>query len=344
MVRVSRWGAILSLCLLGAGVALTWQLAMRWYHTPLATLSQPTVIELASGESLSKLAARLATQGVISHPRWWVAIARLEHKAAHVRAGEYVLVPGTSPAGVLDQLVEGRVWLHPVTLVEGWSFATARAALEANPLLKHVGMGLSDDALMARLGLGGLKPEGQFFPDTYRVARGTTDLELWTLAHSHLQSELTRIWQSRQPNLPLANPYEALILASLIEKETAQVDERPRIAAVFINRLRKGMRLQTDPTVIYGLGQAYQGTLHRVDLTTDTAYNTYTRMGLPPTPIALPGAAALQAAVQPADSAALYFVASGQGDGRHVFSGSLLEHNKAVQHYLHARRALEASP
>jgi UPF0755 protein len=345
MVRQRRWLwiGVGSVFFSALGLGLVLQQANQWYHSPLVGVTQPTVIEFASGESVNTLGQRLATQGIINHPRWWIAFARWQRKAVHMRAGEYQIQPGTTPAGLVDQLVEGRVLLHAVTLVEGWSFATARAAIESNALLRHRLTGVSDQVLMATLGLKGLSPEGQFFPDTYRVARGSTDVDFWTQAHAHLQVELAGLWQSRQANLPLTTPYEVVILASLIEKETAQEDERPVISAVFINRLRKGMRLQTDPTVIYGLGRAYQGRLHRVDLTTDTPYNTYTRAGLPPTPIALPGAAALHAAVQPSNSTALYFVASGTGDGRHVFSDSILEHNKAVQRYLHARRTVEAT-
>jgi UPF0755 protein len=210
--------------------------------------------------------------------------------------------------------------------------------MHANPVLTQAVPSSADPALMARLGSPGIVAEGEFFPDTYLVPRGATDFEVLKLAHARLQERLATAWSGRRADLPLGSPYEALILASIIEKETGDPAERPHIAAVFVNRLRRGMRLQTDPTVIYGLGASYDGSLHRRDLTSDTPYNTYTRDGLPPTPIALASGAALAAAVQPADSDDLYFVATGRGDGRHEFSRTLEAHNAAVGHYLERLR------
>ena len=312
--------------------------AERWYRAPLAALTATTVVEIAPGEPLARFAERLAARHLLEHPRLFAWLARRDGKALRVQAGEYALVPGTSPVALLDQLVEGRVLLHPVTIVEGWTAAMAVEALHANALLKRV-VTAADRSLMERLGALDVAPEGQFFPDTYLVPKGASDLEILRLAHARLTERLAAAWSHHRSGLPLAGPYEALILASIVEKETGDPDERPHIAAVFINRLRRGMRLQTDPTVIYGLGAAYDGTIHRRDLTTDTPYNTYTRDGLPPTPIALVSDAALEAAVRPSDSDDLYFVATGRGDGRHEFSRTLEAHDAAVARYLARLRA-----
>jgi len=230
--------------------------------------------------------------------------------------------------------VAGRVVLEQLTVVEGWTFLQLRRALDANSALSHGLHGLSDPELMQALGHEGRNPEGQFFPDTYRFAAGTADRRILELAYERMQRELAQAWESRSPDLPLASPEQALILASIVEKETAREDERPKVAAVFVNRLRRGMRLQSDPTVIYGLGSRYDGDIHTRDLETDTPYNSYTRAGLPPTPIALPGAASLQATLHPAATDVLYFVATGNGDGSHQFSATLEQHDVAVRAYL----------
>jgi len=333
-------GVLVGLALGLAALALVGErLAERWYHAPLAGVTAPLSFEVAPGVPLASVARTLGERHVLDYPRLWTLLARRDGLAARIQAGEYALTPGVTPAGLLSELVEGRVVLHPVTLLEGWTFATARAAIEANPAVATTLAGVADAAVMTRLGSAGVAPEGQLFPDTYLVPRGATDLEVMKLAHARLKDRLATAWLRRRPDLPLATAYEALTLASIIEKETGASEERPRIGAVFVNRLRRGMRLQTDPTVIYGLGAAYDGSIHRRDLATDTPYNTYTRDGLPPTPIALPSAAALEAAVQPLESAELYFVASGRGDGRHEFSRTLAEHNAAVARYLAHLRA-----
>ena len=331
--RAAGWfaGTLLVLGLIAAGL---YAAAEHWYRAPLAGLVQETVIEVAPGVPLASVARALTAKGLLDYPWLWTLIARRDGKAARIRAGEYAIAPGTSPAGLLDQLVEGRVLLHAVTIVEGWTFAEGLEAIQANGVIKTTVGPAPDAALMTRLGSPGVAFEGQLFPDTYLVPRGATDFEVLKLAHARLNERLAGAWSRRRADLPLTTPLEALTLASIIEKETGAPEERPHIAAVFINRLRRGMRLQTDPTVIYGLGAAYDGSIHRRDLTTDTPYNTYTRDGLPPTPIALPGAAALEAAVQPLASEDLYFVATGRGDGRHVFSRTLEEHNAAVARYL----------
>lgn len=325
---------VLLVVMLGLLAAGAFGYAWSWYRAPLAGLDAPTAFVVEPGEGLAVVAQRLAEAGIVDQPRLLSAFGRYTNKASRVRAGEYQLEPGTTPEGLLDQLVQGRVVLHPVTFVEGWTFAQALAALHAQPVVTKTVSSPPDAALMAKLGSPGLHPEGQLYPDTYLVARGTTDLDVLKLAHRRLQEELAKAWDARAPGLPLANAYEALILASIVEKETGAPEERARIAGLFVNRLRKGMRLQTDPTVIYGIGSAYDGNIRRRDLTTDTPYNTYTRAGLPPTPIALPSRAALEAATRPAATDDLYFVATGAGDGRHTFSRTLEEHNAAVARYL----------
>ena len=322
-----------------AGGGYGW--ALNWYHEPIAGLAANTVVEIAPGEPLGAVAEGLARRGLVTHPRLFSFLARRAGKAGRIRAGEYALEPGASPASLLEQFVEGRVVLHPVTLVEGWTIAEALSAIQSNPVLKRTLAASLDTSVMARLGSIGLEPEGEFFPDTYLMPRGASDLDVLKVAHARMIDRLSAAWAARRPDLPLTTPYEALVLASIVEKETGAPEERPRIAAVFINRLRRGMRLQTDPTVIYGLGEGYDGSLHKRDLLADTPYNTYTRSGLPPTPIALPGAAALAAAVRPADAEDLYFVATGLGDGRHEFSRTLAEHNAAVARYLQRLRSAQ---
>jgi UPF0755 protein len=239
---------------------------------------------------------------------------------------------------LLALLSSGQVLLHSITFIEGSTFADIRNALLANDAVRNQNAERSDAEIMRALGQSDGHPEGRFFPDTYRFPRGTTDLELLSIAHRRMQDELRMAWEGRAPDLPLANAYEALILASIVEKETALERERAQIAGVFVERLRRGMRLQTDPTVIYGMGLGYDGNIRRADLSRDTPYNTYTRPGLPPTPIAMPSRESLQAAVHPDVSGALFFVATGLGDGSHYFSRTLAEHNLAVRRYLRELR------
>ena len=271
---------------------------------------------------------------MLTHPRWLQAYARATGADARIKAGEYAIEPGTTPRTLLVLLESGKVVQHSVTLVEGWTFREARRAIEQEPHLKHTLEGQDDAAVMAALGEPGQHPEGRFFPDTYLFGKGTTDLEILRQAHARMRDELAAAWAARAADLPFDSPDEALVLASLIEKETALASERPRIAGVFTTRLRKGMRLQTDPTVIYGLGDRFDGNLRRADLERDGPYNTYTRAGLPPTPIALPGAEALRAAVNPDERGDLYFVATGLPDGSHEFTRTLAAHEAAVRRYL----------
>jgi UPF0755 protein len=310
------------------------QYEAAWLATPLPALRQPVVYQLPAGASLTTVAATLAEAGWLDRPRVWVWYAKWTGAATRIKAGEYLLQPGTTPAALLHRFVTGTVLMHTLTIPEGWTFKQALATIQANPVVAVEFRGLSQDQVMKRLGLAGRHPEGLFFPDTYRFPRGTTDRELLQQARARLEEELASAWKKRRPELPFRTPYEALKLASLVEKETGAPDERPLIAGVFVNRLRIGMRLQTDPSVIYGIGESFDGNLRRRDLQADTPYNSYTRAGLPPTPIALVGRAALEAAVRPAATEALYFVATGKGDGRHYFAASLVAHNSNVARHL----------
>jgi UPF0755 protein len=314
----------------------------NYVHAPLP-ITDPLVFMVEPGTSLSAVARNLEARGAIEYPRVWTAHARVHGLAKRIRAGEYQIEPGATPASVLDQLVRGDVILRELTIVEGWSFRDLMLAIANHPSLEQTLRGASDVDVMERVGSPGVHPEGQFFPDTYRFAGGTPDVELLRMAHEALQARLKAAWESRAEGLPLESAYEALILASIVEKETGLASERPLIAGVFVRRLRTGMRLQSDPTVIYGIGVSYDGNIRRRDLQADSPYNTYTRRGLPPTPIAMPGEGALRAATQPDDSGALFFVATGEPDGSHYFSGTLAEHNAAVKRFLARLRSRAAS-
>lgn len=334
--------AVLLLALAGAGLYV-WR-ANTWLRAPIVTLTEPTIIEVPRGASLRAVAQDLASKGLLQRPQVWIVWARLTDQTGGVKAGEYQLQPGLTPQGLLQQLNSGLVLLHSVTFIEGSTFADIRKLLSANTTVVAKFANASGEEIMHALGEEpGTHPEGQFFPDTYRFPRDTTDLKILAMAHKRMKSELQAAWETRAPDLPLASQYEALILASVIEKETALESERAVISGVFIERLRRGMRLQTDPTVIYGMGSDYDGDIRRSDLQRDTPYNTYTRAGLPPTPIALPGRESLRAAVQPKVTGALFFVATGKGDGSHYFSKTLAEHQAAVQRYLQQLRQRSAT-
>jgi UPF0755 protein len=299
-----------------------------------APAADPVRVQVTPGEPLRLILARLQQQGALRNAReleWYLRLHRLRPRA---QAGNYEIAPHSSARTVLDQFETGRVVLEQLTIVEGWNFLQLRHVLDADPSLLHATRAMTDAALMTVLGHEAQAPEGRFFPDTYRFAAGTSDRRILELAYERMQAELAAAWETRAPDLPLASADEALILASVVEKETGREDERPKVAAVFVNRLRRGMRLQSDPTVIYGLGDRYDGNIHTRDLETDTPYNSYTRAGLPPTPIAMPGIASLQATLHPADIDALYFVATGTGDGGHQFSSNLAEHDVALRAYL----------
>jgi len=323
---------LLSLALLAAaGLAAAW--FERSLDQPLLIPGDEYVLDVPPGSSLKAVAARLEADAVLRQPLVLELHARRSGLHRQVRAGEYAVFPGTSPRKLLEQLVAGRVKLHPVTIVEGWTVPELLRALQRHPVLRTMLEDTDAEGLAARLGLDWPHSEGLFFPDTYLVTRGTTDAELLRRAHQTMLQRLDQLWHQRPAGLPLADPYEMLILASIIERETALDSERSQVAGVFIRRLNLGMRLQTDPTVIYGLGERYSGQLTRSQLTEDTPWNTYTRAGLPPTPIGLPGEASLRAAIAPDDGKALYFVATGLPDGSHEFSRTLEEHNAAVRRY-----------
>ncbi len=321
-----------------AGVA-----AGGWLHyntfvkRPLAIPAEGAALLVSPGASVATVARQLHEGGMLADMRMFRLMVRLHGKGGQLKAGEYYLAPGTTPGQLLQQMVEGRVRQYTMTLIEGWSFRQMLRALEENPYLSHTLSGLSDSEIMTAIGQAGVHPEGRFLPDTYHFPRGLSDVEFLRRAYRAMDERLAEEWAQRAPNLPLQTPYEALILASIVEKETGQSSERPMIAGVFIRRLELGMRLQTDPTVIYGLGEGFDGNLRRRDLEAEGAYNTYRIKGLPPTPIAMPGGAALHAAVNPAPGKQLYFVA--RGDGSHYFSATYEEHDRAVKEYQLKRRA-----
>jgi UPF0755 protein len=295
------------------------------------TTATPVQFSLKQGSSLRSAARQMQDAGVMATPWQFEVLARLYGHANRVQAGNYEIRAPLSTFALLDMITSGARGQDQITIVEGWTFAQMRAVLDAHRALKHETSGASEADLIARLGIAASSAEGWFFPDTYYFPNGSSDTALMRRAHRAMQTQLDALWSARAKGLTLATSYEALILASIVEKETGQPGERPMIAAVFLNRLKIGMKLQTDPAVIYGLGGEFDGNLRKRDLLADTPYNTYTRTGLPPTPIALPGLAALAATLNPAPTKALYFVA--RGDGSSQFSNNLAEHERAVTKY-----------
>ncbi len=320
---------VTGLALLG-GAALA-ALAWHWLRTPLPLPRAPYDFEIRSGATLTGLARQLTADGLLPHPLVLVGLARLRGVDRTIKAGSYELDQPVTLSKLLEKLSDGDVLQAGLTIVEGTTFAELKRALRDNPQVAKTALDLSDADLLARIGADAPHPEGQFFPDTYFFAVGTRDVDLLRRAHRALQTRLATAWDRRAADLPLRTPYEALILASIVEKETGRPSDRPLVASVFVNRLKRNMRLQTDPTVIYGLGERFDGNLRKGDLESDSPYNTYTRDGLPPTPIALPSQAALDAATHPAPGVFLYFVS--RGDGGSVFSATLAEHNRAVARY-----------
>ena len=305
--------------------------AYYWIHQPIPQTVQMVDLSIEPGSSVRDIAKDVAQAGLNVNPSllyWWF---RLSGQSRQIKAGSYEIDAGTTPRSLLRKLVQGEEALRSVVLVEGWNIRQVREALRKADQLKPLSQGLSDADLMAQLGRPGMHPEGRFFPDTYTYAKGSSDILLLQRAMRAMDKRLAKAWEQRDSATALQSPDEALILASIVEKETGRESDRTQVAAVFHNRLRIGMRLQTDPTVIYGLGASFDGNLRKNDLLTDTPWNTYTRTGLPPTPIAMPGKNSLMAAVRPAASKALYFVA--RGDGTSQFSASLDEHNRAVNKY-----------
>ena len=317
-------GIIVLVVALGAGF-------YYWSQQPIVKAGDTIPFTVSAGSGVRGAAQELARSGVPVQPVLLEALARLTGKGGRIKAGSYELEAGTSPQRLIEQLVRGEFAQHSLVVIEGWTFRQMRQAVAENAALKHDTANLSDAELLVKVAPAYQQPEGLFFPDTYLFAKGASDLQIYKRAHALMQKKLDEGWANRSPDLPYKTPYEALVMASIVEKETGQKADRDLIAGVFVNRLRKGMLLQTDPTVIYGMGERYRGNIRKRDLQTDTPYNTYTRAGLPPTPIALPGAAALAAALNPARTDALYFVA--RGDGSSHFSGSLTEHNQAVNKY-----------
>ncbi|TFH85148.1 endolytic transglycosylase MltG [Billgrantia azerbaijanica] len=304
-------------------------------EAPIA-VEETTLYEVPRGAGFHQVVRDLASRGILSDAWAFRLLTRLDPESLpSLRAGEYALEPGMSGRELLALLGSNQVVTYPVTVPEGWTFAQLREALYQAPKLETRTRGLSDDEVMALLGEEGQHPEGRFFPDTYHYHKGMSDLEILRQAHARMETILAEVWAEREKDLPIDSPYEALILASLVERETGAPEERREIAGVFSRRLERGMRLQTDPTVIYGMGERYDGNISHADLREATPYNTYVIDGLPPTPIALPGRAALEAAVDPEPGDALYFVS--RGDGTHHFSRTLREHNNAVNRYIRNR-------
>ena len=318
---------VLGLVLSAAAAAgLAW-----WLQRPLPLAGPNAELSIEAGTTPREVAQAWVDAGVMTSPWLLYEWFRWSGQARKIRAGSYEIDRGATPRTLLDKMVQGRETLEQVRFIEGWTLRQLRAELAQAPSLKPTTAGLSDEQLMAALGAPGVPAEGRFFPDTYAYSRGVSDLTVLRRAHRSLQQRLAEAWAQRAPDSPLKTPDDLLTLASIVEKETGRAADRGLVAGVFTNRLRIGMPLQTDPTVIYGLGSAFDGNLRKRDLLADTPFNTYTRGGLPPTPIALPGRASLQAAVRPQATRALYFVA--RGDGTSVFTDTLADHNRAVQKY-----------
>ena len=332
MVRV--FTRLLVFALLAGGLALG--AAAWWLHNPMVLnlpAGSPVLdLEIEPGTRAAQVAETVVASGALANLQLLQLWFRVSGQARKIKAGSYEITPGTTPRSLLSMLVRGDQTLKSITLVEGWNFNQVRAALQKAELLAPESIGLQPEIIMEKLGKPGIHPEGRFFPDTYTYAKGSSDMAVLKRAAKAMDKRMDAAWALRSPDTPLKSPEQALTLASIVEKETGKPTDRAQIAGVFTNRLRIGMLLQTDPTVIYGMGDKFDGNIRKRDLQTDTPYNTYTRGGLPPTPIAMPGKAALLAAVQPAPTKALYFVA--RGDGTSQFSATLDEHNRAVNKYI----------
>ena len=347
MSRSLRIAVPLVLLLLSGAAAAILTAGIRSLDAPLR-LASPVRFKVPPGASFAHVAGDLAAQGIVAEPKAWILYARWTGLAPAVKAGEYEIQPGTTARELLTKMVNGQVLLHSFTIVDGWRVQDLLEALRHNPdivsTLSEQGSSGAQTEIMSKLGSPGIAAEGQFLPETYRFIGGTSDIELLRQAHTALVHELDAAWTARDPDLPLHSAYELLIMASIVEKESGLPQELGKIAGLYLHRLAIGMRLQADPTVIYGLGENYDGDIHTVDLRTDGPYNTYTRAGLPPTPIALPSAAVIRAAARPEKTDAIYFVASTKADGSHVFSATLEQHNAAVAAYVaHQRKAAQGS-
>jgi UPF0755 protein len=308
---------------------VAWCIYYPWHELPLP--KSPLQFSISAGSSLRSATQQMVAAGVVDSALPFEVLTRIFGDPRNIKAGNYEVERGVTPLEVIDRISRGKNSALAITFVEGWTFRQMRKALDENPALRHDTQGLKDADVLQRLGVAQQSPEGLFFPDTFHFSTGVSDLNILRRSHDLMQKHLTAQWEQRAPGLPLATPYEALVLASIVEKETGKPVERSIVSAVFLNRLKLGMKLQTDPTVIYGLGEAFDGNLRKQDLLADTPYNTYVRTGMPPTPIAMPGLGSLHAAMHPAATDALYFVA--KGDGSSHFSNSLEEHDRAVTKY-----------
>ena len=332
--RIGRWllTVLIVGALLGAGAAGA---VLWWLQSPLVLAKPEVELSIEPGTAPQQVAQAWIAAGVETDPRLLYAWFRYSGQARKIRAGSYEIHAGVTPRELLDKMVRGDQVLEQLRIIEGWNFRQLRAAIAAAPALKQTTAAMTDAQVMAALGVPDQPAEGRFFPDTYAYSRGVSDLTVLKRAHALMRKRLDSAWSGRADGLPLKNADEALVLASIVEKETGAAVDRGLVAAVFVNRLKVGMPLQTDPTVIYGLGADFDGNLRKIHLQTDTPFNTYTRGGLPPTPIAMPGLAALQAALHPTPSKALYFVS--RGDGTSQFSEDLAAHNRAVNKYQRGR-------
>lgn len=300
---------------------------------PISLTEDQRSFTIEKGWSAKRVAAELEKNGVIDKPHWFYLYARVSKKGGAIKSGEFNITGTPNTPELIDLFIKGQTVQYSGNIIEGSTFKQIRERLAQNSDLTQTMSSMSNDEIMEALDLSGQHPEGLFFSDTYQFPKNTTDIEFLKRANTLLQKVLTEEWENRQPDIPIATPYEALVLASIVEKETAAPEERPLIAGVFMSRLKKKMRLQTDPTVIYGIGDSYDGNIRRSDLTTDTPYNTYTRAGLPPTPISMVGREAINAVMHPDATTALYFVARHDGSGTHQFSETLEQHNAAVRKY-----------
>jgi len=325
--------ALAVLAAAGAGLWL-WQ-GLQTLKQPVA-LDEPVLFSVEQGTSFGRLAQKLSDDGMVSDPLWLKLYGRLNPEQTRIKAGDYELQPGMTPLAMLDTMVQGKVKLWSVQFIEGWTFSDMRTALANSRRLRKETTDWTDEQVMEAVGAEGQHPEGWFFPDTYMFSGSETDLDILKRAYKRMTAVLEEEWGNREEGLPYSSPYEALIMASIVERETGVAYERQQVAGVFVRRLQKGMRLQTDPTVIYGMGDSYDGRIRTRDLRAYTPYNTYRIDGLPPTPIALPGRDSVHAALHPDDGDALYFVA--RGDGSHTFSRTLTEHQKAVREFQLNRR------
>ncbi len=334
-----KWNRIIGVLFILASFLGGW-LWMEWRsfnETPIDTGGEEVLFTVNPGDSMNTVARRLAEQGLIENAATFSWAARYKGLASRIQAGEYIFEPGITASRLLDQLVQGEVTSYSLTLVEGWNFPQMLAAIAQSPELEHTLEGMDAAEIMTRIGYPDIHPEGRFFPDTYHFSRGMSDVDILRRAYRSMEKILQQEWQQRADGLPYKTAEEALIMASIIEKETGLAGERQDIAGVFVRRLQKGMLLQTDPTIIYGLGEEFDGNLRRKHLRDrENIYNTYRHKGLPPTPIAMPGRESIHAALHPAPGKALYFVA--KGDGSHYFSATLEEHNRAVRKYQLQRR------